>query len=174
MDQPPIQTPKQTSTTARPQRVQYPPNRRLDRMRAFSTLLDNSIPLPGGYRMGLDPLIGLIPGIGDAIASTLSVWLIYQAARLGMGKRILARMVGNIIIETAAGAIPVLGDIFDVTWKANIRNMRLVEATYSPAMRERSRTRLALFILAVLVIIYGTLSLVFYLVMRSLQSLSGL
>jgi hypothetical protein len=146
MDRPP-----NVQTVARPERMEPPRNPRLARMRFLSRLLDNSIMLPGGYRIGLDPIIGLIPLLGDFLASTLSFWLIYDAARLGIRKRVLARMAGNVLVETLFGAVPVLGDLADAAWKANARNMRLVELHYSPGNRERSFASMAAaFLLALL------------------------
>lgn len=132
-------------------------------MRALSRLLDTAIRLPGGFRIGIDPIIGLIPGIGDVIASSLSIWLVYEGARLGVRKRVLARMVLNVMIEAAIGAVPVIGDFIDAAWKANARNMRLVEQSYSPLLPERSRRKLIGFVLGTLVAVYGSLFLAFYL-----------
>src|SRR5688500_6453587 len=110
----------------RPQKLEIPTDPRLAGMRQLSRFLDTSILLPGGYRIGVDPLIGLVPGVGDVIASALSFWLIYDAARLGLSRLVLTRMVGNVLIESLVGTIPLLGDLFDAAWKANARNMRLV------------------------------------------------
>ena len=101
---------------------------RLDRIRSLSRLLDSSIRLPiVNYRIGLDAVIGLVPGIGDAIGMLLSSYIVFEAARMGAGKSVIARMVANVALESVVGAIPVLGDIFDATFKANLRNLRLLE-----------------------------------------------
>jgi hypothetical protein len=98
--------------------------RRLDRL---SRLLDNAFAIPGTrFRIGLDGILGLIPGIGDATGAALSIYLIFQAARLGLPVSTLLRMVGNVALETVVGAVPIVGDIFDIVWKANIRNMALL------------------------------------------------
>jgi hypothetical protein len=136
-------------------RIEAGANNRLRRMRFLSRLLDNSIPLPGGYRIGFDPIIGLAPGVGDLIASLLSLWLVYDAAILGLPKRILSRMILNIALETLIGAFPVLGDLLDAVWKANARNMELVELHYSPMRPERSFAGIALWSFAVLAVIWG-------------------
>lgn len=99
------------------------PNRFVERL---SWLLDESIPLPGGYRIGLDGFIGLIPGIGDFIGGLLSSVLIYKANQIGVPRTILLRMIINMLIDSTVGAIPVLGDIFDFVWKANKRNANLL------------------------------------------------
>jgi hypothetical protein len=157
--------------SARPTRLDPPKNRRLDRMRFLSRLLDNSIVLPGGYRIGLDPLIGLVPAVGDFFAATLSVWLIYDAARLGVSKKLLARMGLNVLVETGLGAVPVVGDVFDAVWKANARNMLLVETEYNPGMRPRSFRGIAITMALVLVAVWSVLFFALYLVVRGLASL---
>jgi hypothetical protein len=163
--EPPPKLP-QPDPIAKVDRIEYPPNPRLARMRNLTRLLDTAIGLPGGFRIGIDPIIGLIPGIGDVIATTLSVWLVYDAARLGIRKRTLARMVLNIMIEGTIGAVPVLGDFIDAVWKANVRNMRLVEADYNPALKARPLWKLVAIIGGTLLLVYGTLFLAFYLLMR--------
>jgi hypothetical protein len=121
----------------RPVKIDYEESPRLRHIRAFAQLLDQSIVLPGGYRIGIDPIIGLIPGIGDAIGTVLSFYIVYQAARLGIPKSILLRMCGNVLLEMLVGEIPILGDIFDAVWKANIRNVRLIELHHRPTQAER-------------------------------------
>jgi hypothetical protein len=89
--------------------------------------LDNSIPIPGlNARVGLDALIGLVPGVGDTIGALLSSYILSQAARLGAPKSVLLKMAFNIALDAAVGALPVLGDLFDVAWKANQRNVQLL------------------------------------------------
>jgi hypothetical protein len=92
-------------------------------------LLDNSINVPLiNYRIGLDALIGLIPGLGDVAGMVLSSFIVLQAVRLGAPRAVLTRMVVNIGIEAVLGLIPVLGDLFDATFKANVRNVQLLTA----------------------------------------------
>jgi hypothetical protein len=157
--------------SAKPERVEYPVSRRLARMRNLSRLLDTAIRLPGGFRIGIDPIIGLVPGIGDVIASGLSIWLVYDAARLGLSKRVLSRMVLNVMIEAAIGAVPVIGDFIDAAWKANARNMRLVEAHYRPTMKERSLWKMVAILGGTLLFVYGSLFLAFYLLMSWLLAM---
>jgi hypothetical protein len=140
-------------------------------MRNLSRLLDNAFLLPGGFRIGIDPIIGLVPGIGDAIASALSIWIVYDAARLGIRKRVLARMVVNVLFETLTGAVPVIGDVIDAAWKANARNMRLVEAEYHPRLKERPFGKIVGTIGLALLLVYGSLFLAFYLLTTWLLSL---
>lgn len=111
---------------------------RLARVRRLAWILDRSIPIGGGRAIGLDPIIGLIPGLGDWIAATLSLYVLYEAARLGLPFPVLGRIALNILIEAIVGAVPVLGDLFDFVWQANVRNVRLVERHYRPSLRPRS------------------------------------
>ena len=102
---------------------------RLKRMRQLSQLLDGAIVIPGTKRrIGLDPILGLIPGGGDTVSAALSAYIVIEAAQMGLPRAALMRMVTNIAIDTVVGAVPVLGDIFDVFSKANLRNMQIVES----------------------------------------------
>jgi hypothetical protein len=111
-----------------------PEEDRLRRLDKLSRLLDNAFAIPGTrFRIGIDGILGLIPGIGDATGAALSIYLIFQAARLGLPVSTLLRMVGNVALETVVGAVPIVGDIFDIVWKANIRNMALLRG-HRPAI----------------------------------------
>lgn len=102
---------------------------RLRRLRALGRLLDDSIPIPGTRRrIGVDALIGLVPGVGDGAGALLSTYIVVQAARLGVGRSTLLRMAGNVALEALVGVIPVFGDLFDAGWKANLRNLALLQA----------------------------------------------
>ena len=155
----------------RPQRIDYPVSRRLERMRALSRLLDTAFTLPRGFKIGIDPLIGLIPGIGDFIASTLSIWLLYDAARLGIRKRVLSLMVFNVMMEALVGAVPVIGNLIDAVWKANTRNMRLVEKHYHPSLKERSLVKLIAFLVGTLLLVYGSIALALFLLFQWLSTI---
>jgi len=99
----------------------------LDRLDRLATLLDSRWRLPLlGWRFGLDSVIGLVPGLGDAAGGLLSAWLILRARRLGAPNRVLALMAGNVVLDVALGAVPVLGDVLDIGLKANRRNARLL------------------------------------------------
>ena len=111
------------------------------RLRRISRLMDSAITLPGGYRIGWDGIIGLIPGIGDMVGLGVSAWIVFGAARLGAPKPILARMAGNVALESLIGAVPLLGDLFDFVFKANERNMRLLERHVSEPARVARRSR---------------------------------
>lgn len=101
---------------------------RLRRIRRLAWLVDAAFVIPGTrFRFGLNSLIGLAPGAGDAVLGLLSAYIIYEAAQLGLPRAVLLQMVGNVVIEVVGGSIPIVGDLFDVALKANIRNLRLLE-----------------------------------------------
>ena len=98
------------------------------RLERLSTLLDSSIPVgSSGYRVGLDPIIGLIPGIGDVFSALLGSYMVIEAAWLGASRWTLGRMMINVAVDALVGAVPVLGDLFDFAFKANQRNLALVK-----------------------------------------------
>jgi hypothetical protein len=100
----------------------------LQRLRRLSNLLDSAIPIPGTpYSIGLDPILGLLPAGGDLLGGVISAYIVFAAAQLGLPKETLVRMVLNIVLDTVVGTVPVLGDLFDVVWKANTKNMDLLE-----------------------------------------------
>ncbi len=113
---------------------------RLKRMQQLSRLLDSAIVIPGTKkRIGLDPIIGLIPGGGDTLSALLSGYIIIEAATLGLPREALIRMVMNVLLDTVVGSVPIFGDIFDVFSKANLRNMQIVESHLkSPEPREKA------------------------------------
>lgn len=115
------------TVTVIPAGTPLPDADRLRRLRGIAWLLDNSIALPGGYRIGIDAVIGLVPGIGDAIGALLSAYILNEARSLGAPRSVLMRMTGNIVIETVIGSIPLAGDLFDAAFKANMRNIALLE-----------------------------------------------
>ncbi|MEA5551174.1 DUF4112 domain-containing protein [Anabaena cylindrica UHCC 0172] len=101
---------------------------RLKRIRQISRLLDNAITIPGTQvGIGLDPILGLIPVGGDVLGLIVSIYIIIESAQMGVPRATLIRMVANIIIDALVGAIPMLGDLFDFAWKANIYNIKLLE-----------------------------------------------
>lgn len=128
---------------------------RLQRLRQMAWMLDNSIPLPGGFRIGLDAIIGLIPGIGDAIGALFSAFILNEARQLGAPRSVLLRMSGNVLIETIIGAIPFIGDLFDMGFKANMRNIALLEQHHlDPSGTARgSRVFVALFFLFLIALV---------------------
>lgn len=102
---------------------------RLSRLRRIARLMDSSIGLPGTrFRFGLDGLFGLAPVAGDAASALVSLYIVWEARRLGAPPALVARMVGNVAIDTLGGSVPLLGDLFDATFKSNLRNIALLEA----------------------------------------------
>lgn len=102
-------------------------DRRIARMVRLARLFDSSITIPGTrFTLGIDPLIGLIPGIGDVLSAAVSVYIIHEAHQLGASRTIVARMALNVAIDLLIGEIPILGDVFDFAFKANVRNLRLM------------------------------------------------
>lgn len=93
----------------------------------LASLLDDRFTIPGtNIRFGLDAVIGLIPGVGDAVSATLSSYLIWRAHQLGASKFTLLRMAGNMAVDTVMGSVPLLGDVLDVKFRANRRNLELL------------------------------------------------
>jgi hypothetical protein len=110
-----------------------PSNEHLD---YIASLLDDMWRIPGTkVRFGLDALIGWIPGIGDAMAGVASCVIVFASWRRGVAPVTLARMIANILLETAVGGVPLIGDVFHVFWKANRRNYRIL-------IREKEKPRL--------------------------------
>ena len=146
-------------------------------MRLLGQLLDNSIPIPGtGRRIGLDAVIGLIPGVADLIGGLLSGYIVMEAARAQVPTATLVRMLANVGIDTLLGVIPGLGDIFDAAWKSNTRNVILlqghlvsIDETSTDARTALKASLVALAVLALIVI--GGIALTIY-VARLLWGLS--
>lgn len=100
----------------------------LNRIRKLSRLMDTAIGIPGTkFRIGLDPIIGLIPGAGDIISTAFSAYIIYLATRFGIPSKDIQKMIWNIGLEAVVGAVPVVGDLFDAYYKSNIRNLAILE-----------------------------------------------
>jgi hypothetical protein len=101
---------------------------RIARIDALATLLDTAFVLPGtNVRFGLDALIGLAPGIGDVITTAMSLYIVHEAHQLGAPRHLVFRMLANVALDGIVGAVPVVGDAFDVMWRANRRNVRLLQ-----------------------------------------------
>ncbi|MCC3426782.1 MAG: DUF4112 domain-containing protein [Microcoleus sp. PH2017_01_SCD_O_A] len=119
-------SPIQNSSANTPNKSQIASLRRL---RRISHLLDNAIPIPGTkYRIGLDPILGLIPGGGDLVGSIFAGYVVFKSAQMGVPQETLVKMAANIVFDTVAGTVPVAGDLLDVAWKANIKNIELLDA----------------------------------------------
>jgi hypothetical protein len=100
---------------------------RISRLDALASLLDTAVLIPGtDIRFGLDALIGLVPGIGDAVTTAMSLYIVHEARQLGAPGHVIARMLANVALDGVVGAVPLVGDAFDVMWRSNKRNMRLL------------------------------------------------
>lgn len=100
---------------------------RIARIDALATLMDTAFVVPGTQiRLGLDALIGLVPGIGDAISTVISLFIVSEARALGAPRWLVARMMANVALDGVVGAVPLFGDMFDVAFRANRRNMALL------------------------------------------------
>lgn len=101
---------------------------RLARIERLAGLMDEAFQIPGtNIRVGMDSLIGLIPGIGDVATAVVSGLIIHQARQMGIPKRTLMRMLSNVGVDLVVGAVPVAGDLFDVVWKSNRKNVALLK-----------------------------------------------
>ncbi|HET6778060.1 MAG TPA: DUF4112 domain-containing protein [Gemmatimonadales bacterium] len=122
--------------------------RQIERLRGLTRLLDSAIQIPGTrYRIGLDALVGVVPGIGDVIGAIFSSYIVFQAARMGVSTATLVRMMGNLALDTIVGEVPLLGDVFDAGWKANTRNLALLEGHLEQPTATRRSSRRTLWLI---------------------------
>lgn len=135
---------------------------RLGHLRRFAHWMDDGIKLPGiPLRFGLDPIIGLVPGLGDAIGAALAIWILVEAARLRASRATLGRIAWNIAADALGGTIPVVGDIFDVAWKANLKNVALLERQLAdPAQAGKADRRFVVLLCSVVLALCGGLAVV--------------
>lgn len=127
----------------------------VDRARVLARALDSAVRIPGtNIRFGLDALLGLVPGLGDVAGAALGSYLVLLGSRLGAPKPVLARMLLNVALDTLAGVVPVAGDLFDVAWKSNMRNMALLERYIDrPVATKKSSSAFVLAIIAALALL---------------------
>src|ERR1044072_3002826 len=112
---------------------------RIARIDALATLLDTAFVVPGtNIRFGLDALIGLVPGVGDAITTAISLYIVNEARALGAPRLLVARMLANVAVDGLVGAVPLVGDAFDVAFRANKRNMALLREHLDKAEGRRA------------------------------------
>jgi hypothetical protein len=142
----------------------------LARARTIARLLDSAVGVPGtGIRFGLDPLLGIVPGIGDLAGMALSGYLVVLGGRLGVPRTVLMRMLANVAIDTVGGTVPLIGDLFDVAWKSNMRNVALLErAIGAPAAARRASRLTVLGILLLLLLLAAAGIAVAIIVLRAL------
>ena len=139
-----------------------------DGLERLAWWLDSAFVVPGTrFRVGLDALIGLVPGIGDLIGTALSAYIVAAAARRGLPGSVLLRMAINVGLEAVVGVVPLLGDLFDAAWKANQRNVALLRQYATVPRRAQSQSRLVVAgWLLVLLAVLGGVALLAYAVLR--------
>ena len=126
----------------------------LQRLKTVATLMDAKFKIPGtDIRFGLDALIGLIPGAGDLAGFGVSGYMIWVMANNGASGFVLARMILNVLIDTFFGSIPILGDLFDVAFKSNLKNMRLMEQHYKDGRHNGSAWKVIIPVLLLLLLV---------------------
>lgn len=110
--------------------------KRLDRV---ERVMDRAIPLPLVGGIGLDGLVGFIPYVGDATTAIVGGWLVYSSLQLGLPRNLVVRMLTNVFVDLLIGAVPVVGDLFDIAFKANTRNIALLRAHLADAQSKPGR-----------------------------------
>ena len=132
--------------------------RGLEVFRRWARIFDSAFRIPGtNIRFGIDPIIGLVPGIGDLASPVLSLFMIWHGTRLGVPKVVLVRMVFNALIDGLSGVVPVAGDLFDFGWKATEWNLALLERHAMPGQRATSFDYLFVILCSVVVIAVAVL-----------------
>jgi NAD/NADP transhydrogenase beta subunit len=145
------------------------PNDSLGRVKVVASVLDDAIRVPGtDIRFGIDPLVGLVPGLGDLLGGAASAYIILEAARAGAPASVLTRMALNVGIDTIVGGLPLVGDLFDFAWKSNTRNVKLLARHLeAPSRTSRASTALVVTLIAGIVLLaVGVSVLSFYLLKR--------
>jgi hypothetical protein len=156
--------------------VEDPDPRAVAQLRGLGRLLDGAVAIPGTkIRVGLDPLIGLVPVVGDWIGALFSAYIVARSVGLGVSGATVLRMLGNLALDLAIGAVPVLGDIFDFGFRANQRNLALLEAhLQAPDRRRRADLAVVLGVTGgLLATVVGALALTAWLVSLLLAAVAG-
>jgi hypothetical protein len=155
--------------------LQLTPDRlkRVQRVRQLAKLLDESITIPGlNKKIGLDPIIGMIPGGGDTLTMLFSAYIVVESARLGIPRATLGQMVLNILIDAVAGTVPVVGDLFDVVTKANTRNIKLMDVHLADPDFQVKPNKLIIIgliaILAIIIVSFGAMMVLIYSLLKNL------
>lgn len=143
----------------------------LRRMQSLAKLMDSQFRLPGTkFRFGLDAIIGLIPGGGDLSTFAVSGYLIWVMAHNGVSGFVLARMVLNVLVDSFLGMIPIIGDLFDFAFKANMRNVKLMQQYYEEGRHRGSAWKV---IVPVLILLFSILIVFIWLGYKLLSYLIG-
>jgi hypothetical protein len=123
---------------------------RVIRLKRLSERLDETFTIPGtDYKIGIESIIGVIPLIGDLIGGIISTYIMYSGIKIGVSPRIIAQMAANIAIDFTIGSIPIIGDLFDFIWKANKKNVELIEET---TLRNEKHNKINYLIIAALIV----------------------
>lgn len=144
-------------------------------LRNLSTLMDSQFRL-GGFRFGLDGLLGLIPGVGDVVTTGISIYIIAEAARLGCSPSTLFRMALNLAFENLADMVPLFGNIFDFLWKANTRNITLLDKHLADPLHttHQSRGFLLMIVLSLLGVLFASLYVTYLIIKAFLIAVQSL
>jgi hypothetical protein len=139
-------------------------------------LLDSAIQIPGTrFRVGLDAIVGLVPGFGDIVGVLLSSYIVREAARAGAPTSVLLHMAWNVAVEGVVGMIPFAGDVFDAAWKANQRNVALLDAHFENPQRAQRSSRIfvGLLILGLVSLVVLTSTATYFIVGAIVRAFSG-
>jgi hypothetical protein len=132
-------------------------DQRLHQIRRVAHWLDAGIRVPGtNIRIGFDPILGLVPGLGDAVGAMLGGTVFLEGIRRGASRATMIRIAANIALDFLVGAVPLLGDVFDFAWKANLRNVALLERLAADPHASRRRDRLFVIVLGVSLVMLCT------------------
>jgi hypothetical protein len=113
-----------------------------ERVRRLARVMDSAVGIPGTrLRFGLDAVLGLIPGVGDVVGAAASGYIVLAAARLGAPASVVLRMLLNVVVDTVVGAVPLLGDLFDLGFRSNARNVALLERHLADPRGARAASR---------------------------------
>jgi hypothetical protein len=159
--------------TARVVRSESERARSLAEIEMLAWLLDNSIPVPGtgGRRLGIDAIIGLVPGIGDLLSGAIGLVVVWRGSRMGLPRIVVARMLANTLLDLAIGSIPVVGDAFDLWFKASTRNLALIRGWLERPDRSTRSEWTA--VLALVVAVVAVVGLIGWLVVALIGALIG-
>ena len=125
-------------------------------LRRFAFYMDEAFAIPGTpFKVGLDALLGLIPGVGDVIGGILSTWIVVGALRHRVPAKIIGRMVFNIVVDLLFGAVPLAGDVFDFLYEENVKNMRLLEKHRDRRRPPRSTAAIAVVAACIVLFVIG-------------------
>ncbi|MGB3184178.1 MAG: DUF4112 domain-containing protein [Cyclobacteriaceae bacterium] len=141
--------------------------RQLEWAEKVAVLLDSKYKLPGTkYRFGLDPVLGLLPVVGDGVSFIISSLLVVQAARTGVSGKVLLKMTGNVLLDFIVGSVPILGSVFDFIYKANTRNIRLMREYYQEDKHKGSGVGILIILVVILALIIAAIAAVISLIVR--------